>query len=221
MSTGVRLVILGRQGSGKGTQCTRLSRHYVVPHISTGDYLRAAVREGTELGRMADEFMQFGKLVPDDVIIGIVKERLGQPDAKSRGFILDGFPRTAGQAEALDKMLSEVGMPLDIALDLEVPVGVCLTRLASRRVCRDCGANYSVESPPNYSWSCDACGGEVVQRPDDTEEAIGKRLRDYDEKTEPLIGWYLERDVLAAIDGLGDPDAVTTRLVHAIDHRVR
>jgi adenylate kinase len=214
---GVRLVILGRQGAGKGTQCTRLARHYVVPHISTGDMLRAARNQGTDFGKKADEYMRAGELLPDDVIIGIVGERLDRDDTRKRGYILDGFPRTVGQAEALSELTGE--QPLDVAIDLEAPEDVVLARISNRRVCVDCGTNYSVQSPPRYDWTCDVCGGEVVQRDDDTPEAVRKRLNLYNQETEPLIAWYLGHDLLTTVDGLGSADEVTIRLVRAIDNR--
>jgi len=214
---GARLVLLGKQGAGKGTQCTRLALHYIVPHISTGDIFRAAVRAGTEFGRKAREYMDSGELVPDEVVIGVIKERLDQDDTKSRGFVLDGFPRTVHQAEELDDVLAPRG--LDLAIDLEVDMAVVLKRLASRRVCVNCGANYSVDAPPKINWSCDICGSEVIQRADDTEGAIKRRLDLYEEQTAPLIAWYLERDKLVAVSGEGHPDTVTNRLIRAIDHR--
>ena len=214
MVPGVRLVILGKQGAGKGTQCVRLARHYVVPHISTGDMFRAAVRMGTEFGLRAREYMDAGELIPDDVVIGVVRERLEQDDTKNRGFILDGFPRTANQAQKLSETTD-----VDLAIDIEVPTDIVLTRLAGRRVCSTCGTNYATSVPPKYDWTCDVCGGEVVQREDDTEDAIKRRLALYEEQTEPLISWYLERDMLVSIDGLGSPDDVTQRLVRAIDRR--
>ena len=217
MIPGVRLVILGRQGAGKGTQCTRLARHYVVPHISTGDMLRAARNQGTDFGKKADEYMRAGELLPDDVIIGIVGERLDRDDTRKRGYILDGFPRTVGQAEALAKLTAE--QPIDVAIDLEAPEDVVLARISNRRVCVDCGTNYSVQSPPRYDWTCDVCGGEVVQRDDDTPEAVRKRLNLYNQETEPLIAWYLSNDLLTTVDGLGTADEVTVRLVRAIDNR--
>ncbi len=220
MVPGVRLVILGKQGAGKGTQCVRLARHYVVPHISTGDMLRAAARSETAFGKKAKEFMDAGELVPDEVMIGVVQERLDYEDTAMRGFILDGFPRTTGQASALDEILGE-SRALDLALDLEVDTTVVLERLASRRVCSVCGAIYSAASPPHVDASCDHCGGEVVQRDDDQPEAIERRLRLYEEQTAPLIAWYLERKKLVAVDGLGSPDVVFSRLVRAIDGRRR
>ena len=217
MIPGVRLVILGRQGAGKGTQCVRLARHYVVPHISTGDMLRAAVKEGTDFGRKAQEYMSRGDLLPDDIIIGVVGERLAKDDTRTRGYILDGFPRTVGQAEALAELTEDD--PLDLAVDLEVPEDVVLARISNRRVCVDCGTNYSVQTPPRYNWTCDVCGGEVVQREDDTPDAVRKRLNLYTQETEPLIAWFLSKDLLVTVDGLGSADEVTQRLIRAIDRR--
>lgn len=215
MTAGVRLVLLGRQGAGKGTQCVRLSRHYVVPHISTGDMLRAAVKEGAELGKQADELMAAGELVPDELMIGIVEQRLDHDDTTRRGYILDGFPRTVRQAEALAVITA--ARPLDLVIDLDVPQDVVLRRLASRRVCTDCGTNYSTGSPPKYGWVCDNCGGDVVQRDDDEPSAIKQRLDDYERATAPLIDWYAERGLLEVIDGLGTTEEVTQRLFHLVD----
>jgi adenylate kinase len=217
VTSGTRLVVLGRQGAGKGTQCVRLSRHYVVPHISTGDMLRAAVRAATELGTQAKAIMEDGELVPDDVMIGIVEERLDRGDTTHRGYVLDGFPRTVAQADALARITE--ARPLDVVLDLDVPREVVLARLAGRRACVDCGTNYSMGKPPRYGWRCDNCGGEVIQREDDTPEAIKHRLDAYEAKTAPLIEWYKERDLLEVIDGQGDPDEVTRRLTDAVDAR--
>jgi adenylate kinase len=212
---GARIVMLGRQGAGKGTQAVRLSRHYVVPHISTGDILRSAVKEGTEFGLKAREFMDAGELLPDSIIIGVVDERLEKDDTKTRGFILDGFPRTVAQAEALTKITEPRG--IDLAVNLDVPVDVVLARLAGRRVCVDCGSNYSVETPPKHNWTCDVCGGEVVQRPDDTESAIRRRLDLYEEQTAPLIEWFERKGKLVEVEGMGSTDDVTDRLVRTID----
>jgi len=217
VTLGVRMVMLGRQGAGKGTQCVRLSRHYVVPHISTGDMLRAAVREGTDLGRKAGELMAAGELVPDDIMIGIVEERLDRGDTTRRGYVLDGFPRTVDQADALAKITA--ARPLDVVIDLDVDREVVLQRLASRRMCDDCGANYSLASPPKYGWVCDNCGGDVVQREDDKPEAIERRLSEYEAKTAPLIAWYRDRGLLEIIDGLGSTEVVLDRLVTTIDVR--
>ncbi|MST34009.1 adenylate kinase, partial [Acidimicrobiaceae bacterium USS-CC1] len=198
MNPGARLLILGKQGAGKGTQALRLSRHYVVPHISTGDTFRQAVRSGSEFGQKARQYLDAGDLVPDEIVIGMVRERLTRSDTSHRGFVLDGFPRTVAQADALAKMLNPHG--LDLALDLEIDTASVLTRLASRRVCVDCGANYSViDNPPRVPGLCDVCGGEVVQRDDDTEAAIRRRLELYEQETAPLIAWYEERDLLTRV----------------------
>ena len=217
MRPGARLVLLGRQGAGKGTQCTRLSRHYVVPHISTGDILRAAVRESTEFGLRAKKLMDEGELLPDDVIVGIIDERLARDDTRTRGFILDGFPRTTAQAEDLQRITAPQG--IDVAVNLEVPREVVLARLVSRRVCSDCGTNYSTEQPPKYNASCDVCGGDVIHRDDDTEVAISRRLDLYERETAPILGWFEARGLLLTVDGMGHPDAVTGRLVRAVDER--
>jgi adenylate kinase len=215
---GARLVILGKQGAGKGTQCVALSRHYVIAHISTGEIFRAAAKSGTEFGRKAKEFMDAGELVPDEVVNGLVRERLTKEDTK-RGFLLDGYPRNVQQAETLDAMLLPRG--IDLVIDIEVATEVVLMRLAGRRVCVDCGTNYSPDTPPQDDWSCDRCGGKVIQREDDTEFAIKRRLRLYEEQTEPLIAWYMRRDKLVSIDGVGVAAKVTARIVQAIDVRMR
>jgi adenylate kinase len=211
-----RLVILGKQGAGKGTQAIRLSQHFDVPRISTGDMFRLLGDSG--VGRKAQKYMKTGDLVPDEVVNEMVGQRLEELDAAEHGFIMEGFPRNVAQAEALDAMLSPHHVDLVIALD--VPTGVVLKRLAGRRVCTVCGINYSVDAPPKENWTCDQCGGEVVQRDDDTEAAIFRRLDHYDKQTAPLVAWYLATDRLAAVDGEGDPDTVTSRLLRAIDNRL-
>jgi adenylate kinase len=214
---GARLIILGKQGAGKGTQCVRLSRHYVVPHISTGDMFRAAVKSRSDLGEKAKEYMDTGELVPDEVVMGLVAERLGLDDTKARGFVLDGFPRTVHQAKGLAELLAPD--EIDLVVNLEVRTEVVLRRLAGRRVCVDCGANYSVDSPPRLNWTCDICGGEVVQREDDTEAAIRRRLDLYERETRPLVDWYSERDLLAEVSGEGDADEISGMLVRVVDQR--
>ena len=215
---GPRLVILGKQGAGKGTQCVRLSRHYLIPHISSGDMFRAELRSGSEAGERLNKFMKAGELLPDDIVIEVMGHRLGTDSTKERGFILDGFPRTTTQAEAL---FDELGTAeLDMAIDLQVPTDVVLRRLAGRRVCQDCGQNYGLGKVPKQEGICDLCGGEVIQREDDTEEAISRRLKLYEQETEPLIAWYLSRDKLVTVDGLNEPDVVTQRLVRSIDRRL-
>lgn len=212
-------MVLGKQGAGKGTQCVRLSRHYVIPHISTGDLFRTAAAAQTPYGKLVEHYMAEGELVPDDVVIGVVAERLAEDDTIRRGFVLDGFPRTLAQAEGLAELLAPDD--LDLVLDLEIPKEVALARLSERRVCVSCGTNYSLSRPPKFDWTCDICGGEVVQREDDSEEAIRRRLMLYEEETAPLVAWYEERGKLAVIDGLGEPDEVQARMVAAIDAAIR
>ena len=212
-----RLVILGKQGAGKGTQAERLADHHGVPRISTGDMFRAAVKADTEAGRRARSYMEDGELVPDEAVLDLVGERLGADDAQD-GFVLDGFPRNVRQAEALEDLLGGGGV--DLVLELVVPTDVVLERLAGRRVCTNCGTNYSIQHPPKTDWTCDRCGGTVVERDDDTEGAIKRRLALYERETEPLVAWYLAKDKLAAVDGTGHPDAVTTRLQRAVDARI-
>jgi len=212
---GARLILLGRQGAGKGTQCVRLSRHFVVPHISTGDMLRAAVREGTELGTLAKAVMDDGGLVGDEIMVGLVQERLQHDDARGRGYILDGFPRTVPQAEALDVITHE--RPIDVVLDLDVPRDMVLLRLSSRRVCRDCGTNYVATSVERETWICEHCGGDVVRRDDDTPEAINHRLDLYEEQTAPLIEYYQDEGRLVVIDGAKPPDDVFRSLIEAVE----
>jgi adenylate kinase len=195
----------------------RLSHHYVVPHVSTGDMLRAAVKQGTAIGLKAKDQMDRGELLGDDLIMEMVAERLGESDVRARGFILDGCPRTVAQAEQLASVLAPYD--LDLAIDIEIHTSQVLRRLAARRVCVDCGANYSLSSPPLINWTCDVCGGEVVQREDDTEEAIERRLELYERQTAPLIEWYRSRGQLETVPGTGSPDAVTRRMVKVVEQR--
>lgn len=210
-----RLVIFGRQGAGKGTQSTRLSEHYGVPHISTGDMLRAAVAAGTPLGLEAKAVMDGGGLVSDEIILGVVAERLAEPDAVANGYLLDGFPRTVVQADGMSKFAT-----VDVAIDLDVPEAVVLERISSRRVCAKCGAIYSLASPPTNGWTCDKCGGEVVQRADDTPESVAKRLAAYNTETQPTMDWYEAAGLLVHVDGLGTTDEVGDRVIAAIDARL-
>ena len=218
MIPGARLIILGRQGAGKGTQCVRLARHYVVPHISTGDMLRAAAREGSELGLMAKQIMQEGGLVGDEVMIGLVDERLRKPDADSRGYILDGFPRTVAQAQALQRITDD--KPIHVVIDLDVPREIVLERLSSRRVCRDCGTNYTASVADNRRmWICDVCGGDVEQRADDHPDAVNRRLDLYESQTAPLINHYSRMGLMAVVNGVGHPEHVFKRVCDAVDAR--
>ena len=209
---GVQLVLFGRQGAGKGTQSALLAKHYGAVHVSTGDMLREAVAEGTDFGRQAKQYMDSGALLPDEIMLGIITERLAQPDVTEGGFLLDGFPRTLGQAEALLGITS-----LDVAVNIEVPRDVVLERLSSRRVCTTCGAIYSLAEPPTHPWTCDVCGGEVVQRDDDTAEAITKRLAAYERDTVPAIDRFGELGLLETVDGQGRPDEVAARIEAAVD----
>lgn len=211
-TTGIRLVIFGRQGAGKGTQSVRLAERYGAPHISTGDMLREAAAAGTELGLKAKEYMDSGSLLPDEVMLGVVEERLGAPDVVERGFLLDGFPRTLAQAEALLGFAD-----VDLALDIDVAEDLVIDRISSRRVCGGCGRIYSLSSPPAEDWTCDDCGGSVEQRADDTAEAVAKRLAAYRDQTEPAIDLFDRRGLLIRIDGVGSPDEVTARIVEAVD----
>ena len=213
-----RLVILGKQGAGKGTQAERLARHYGVPRISTGEMFRSCAEEDSETGRTVQKAMEAGELIPDDLVVTMVAERLTADDTDARGFVLDGFPRTVGQAEALDQLLG--AKRVDLAIELQVPTETVLARLAARRVCLSCEANYSTDKPPSSDWVCDNCGGKVVPRLDDTETAIARRLALYEEQTAPLVAWYLSKDRLAAVDGTGPVDTVTARLVRAVDQRL-
>ncbi|HHW20590.1 MAG TPA: adenylate kinase [Thermodesulfovibrio thiophilus] len=204
----MRLVFLGAPGAGKGTQAKRLVEKYGIPQISTGDLLRAAVAAGTALGKEAKAYMDRGELVPDSVVLGMVKERLSQDDCK-KGFILDGFPRNVAQAEALDKMLVEMNMPLDVALNLDVPFDDLMKRLTGRRTCRSCGQMYNIYySPSKVEGKCDKCGGELFQRDDDKEETIRKRLEVYRTQTEPLINYYSKKGILKSVSGTGSMDKI-------------
>jgi adenylate kinase len=210
----VRLVVLGKQGAGKGTQAVRLSERYGVPHISTGDAFRAAARSGSPLGVKAKTYMEAGELVPDELVIEIVKEYLSSEG--TRGFVLDGFPRNVAQAQALAEMLAPEH--LDVVVNLDVSTDEVLRRLAGRRVCQSCGANYNVvDNPPKVAGKCDVCGGVVAQRADDTEEAIRLRLEIYESTTAPLVDWYAKLGLLATVDAAGPPDEVTQRVFTAVE----
>lgn len=214
MTSSARFLVLGKQGAGKGTQAVRLAKHFDVPHISTGDMFRAAVRAGTEFGRKAQAYMERGELVPDEVVIGVVAERLAQDDTVHRGFVLDGFPRTRNQAEELERILVPAG--LDAAIDIAVPTPEVIRRLSGRRVCESCGTPYHIETPPQRGWACDKCGGPVIQREDDTEAAIARRLEVYEHDTAPLIDFYDALGLLVPVDGVGEVDDVTDRLLKGV-----
>ncbi|MFA7523213.1 MAG: adenylate kinase [Halothiobacillaceae bacterium] len=197
----MRIVLLGAPGSGKGTQAARLVEHYQVPQISTGDLLRAAVAANTELGREAKTAMDAGQLVSDEIVLGMIRERLAQPDTE-RGFILDGFPRNIAQAEALDEMLEAIEQPLELAILLEVPLDSLMQRLTGRMTCENCGAVFNrYTNPPKQDRRCDYCQHELIQRDDDNEETVGRRLEVFQEQTAPLIEYYQRDQRLARVDG--------------------
>ena len=197
----MNLILLGAPGAGKGTQAKLISEKYGIPQIATGDILREAVTSGTELGRKAKEFMDRGELVPDEIVIGIVKERLGQPDCEN-GFILDGFPRTLIQAEALDNILAEMNKKIDAVINIDVSEEEIIKRITYRRTCKKCGAIYHlIYNPPKEDKKCDKCGGELYQRDDDKEETVRERFRVYRERTEPLIDYYKKKGLLHNVDG--------------------
>lgn len=205
----MRTVLLGAPGSGKGTQGVVLAKKYTIPQISTGDLLRAAVSAGSELGKKAKTAMDAGALVSDDIVIGLIRERLSDDDAKN-GYILDGFPRNIAQAEALDSMLKELGQPLQGVVLLDVAFEELMQRLTGRRTCKDCGAIYNVHlSPSKLAGHCDTCNGELFQRADDNEETIANRLNVYQEQTAPLIGYYGDQSKLHSIAGTGNIDDIT------------
>ncbi len=211
----MRLILLGAPGAGKGTVAKLLTKMDGSVQISTGDILRAAVKAGTELGKKAEAAMTAGELVSDDLIMGIMGERLQEDDCKA-GFLLDGFPRTIPQAEALKVLLADLGIELEAAVNLNVPRDVILDRLTTRRTCTDCGAIYNVKSnPPKQEGVCDACGGSVVQRDDETEEAISKRLDVFNEQTAPLVGFYENEGMLLDINATSS-DAVVDAIKEKI-----
>ncbi len=204
----MKLILLGAPGAGKGTVAKRLMAIDGSVQISTGDILRAAVKEGTDLGKKAKEYMDAGDLVPDDLIMGIMEERLQEDDCKA-GFLLDGFPRTIPQAEALKGVMAKLGITLGGAINLDVPRDVILDRLTTRRTCVDCGAIYNVKSmPPKVEGVCDKCGGQVVQRDDETEEAISNRLDVYNEKTAPLVDFYDKEGLLFTVTSTSSDEVV-------------
>ena len=212
---GKNWILLGAPGAGKGTQAMRLVETFKLPQISTGDMLREERRLGTDLGKKAGEFMDKGSLVPDEVLIALIAKRLEQQDTED-GFILDGFPRTLGQAEALDRMLAGRGKRIDRVIAIEVPACSIVPRITGRRSCPKCGAPYHVEfKKPKVADTCDACGTKLVQRGDDTEAAVVKRLEAYDKMTAPLFAYYQKKDVLKKLDGDGEMDAVWKRVKEA------
>lgn len=197
----MRLLIMGRPGAGKGTQAFNIKNYYSIPHISTGDMFREAMKNGTEMGKLAQSYMEKGALVPDEVTIGIVRERLSKDDVKN-GFLLDGFPRNVHQAEALDEILKENGIKLDAVLDVNVEPEILINRIVGRRICKNCGATFHVEfNKPRQEGICDNCGQPLVQRADDTVETAGSRLKVYDDATAPVLAYYKKQNLLKTVNG--------------------
>lgn len=216
----MRLLLLGKPGSGKGTQSTHIASVRGIPAISTGDLIRQAISKGTELGVRFKSYTDAGKLVPDELIIEMVAERLAKADAKT-GFLLDGFPRTVPQAQALERMLSERGQPLDAAVNIDVPDDIIVERTVGRRSCPKDGSVYHVTfNPPKNDMACDLCGTPLVQRKDDNEEVVKSRIQEYEDKTRPLIAFYRGRGILIDVDGVASPEHVEKRIESAINNSV-
>jgi adenylate kinase len=212
----MRIVLVGAPGAGKGTQAKFIGQHFAIPAISTGDIFRANLAAKTALGLEAKRYMDKGDLVPDEVTIGIVRDRMSQDDLDN-GFLLDGFPRTLAQAEALDTMLDELDRPIDAALELRVDEDEVVRRLSGRRTCRKCGHVWHIEfDPPKTEGVCDLCGGELFQRDDDKPDTIRRRLHVYNEQTSPLVGYYRDKGILRTIEAQGKVDEITQRAIDAL-----
>ncbi len=213
----MNLILLGPPGAGKGTQAQRMVERYRIPQISTGDILRAAVKETTPLGVRAKEFMDQGQLVPDEIVIGIIEERLKIKDCDP-GFILDGFPRTIPQAEALQPILNKIGKKIDHVINIEVDPEELVCRLTGRRTCKNCGSMFHLLfQPPKREGICDRCGGMLYQRSDDKEETIRTRLKEYEKQTAPLIQYYQGKKTLRSIQGMGGPDQIFDQIIRLLD----
>lgn len=204
----MKIIMLGAPGAGKGTQAKRIAQTYGIPHISTGDILRSNIKEGTELGQKAKTYMDKGLLVPDELVVDLVVDRVGKDDAKN-GYVLDGFPRTIPQAEALDKALDGIGEKVDFAIDVDVPDENIINRMGGRRACVSCGATYHlVYAPTKKEGICDSCGSELILRDDDKPETVKKRLDVYHDQTQPLIDFYSGKGILKSVDGTKDMEEV-------------
>lgn len=212
----MKLLIMGPPGAGKGTQAEMLVKELKITHISTGDMFRNAIKEGTEMGLKAKEYMDKGELVPDEVVVGMVKDRLSKPDCAG-GFLLDGFPRTLPQARALDETLKSMNIALDAVINIDVPREKLMARLTGRRTCRNCGASYHIMfNPPKVEGKCDKCGGELYQRDDDNEVAVSNRLDVYEAQTQPLIDYYKEKGILKNINGDQDIKKVLEDILNSL-----
>ncbi len=212
----MKIIMLGAPGAGKGTQALNIAKEYNIPHISTGDIFRANIKGGTELGKKAKEYMDRGALVPDEVTIGMLLDRIAEADCKN-GYVLDGFPRTIPQAESLKKALAEKGDKVDFAVDIEVPDEVITDRMSGRRACTKCGGTYHIAfNPPKKEGICDNCGSELVQRADDKPETVLERLRTYHELTQPLIDFYKNEGILCEVDGTQSPGKVLSDILKAL-----
>ncbi|HEX7343832.1 MAG TPA: adenylate kinase [bacterium] len=217
----MNLILLGAPGSGKGTQAKEIAKHYKFPHISTGDILRQAIKDGSPLGKQAEGFMKTGELVPDKVILGMIEGRLQQRDCKA-GAVFDGFPRTILQADGLEALLKKVNRCLDLCLSLEVSDDRIVQRLSSRRICNGCGQDYNlISNPPPKDNRCVVCGGEIIQRADDQEETIRNRLAVYRRQTRPLQEYYSGRGLLHIVDGDGAPEVILQKLCRLIDDHLK
>lgn len=213
----MQLIFLGPPAAGKGTQARRLAGEYSIAHISTGEILRAAVRSGTVLGRKAQQYMDRGALVPDEVMIAIIQARLQEGNC-ARGFILDGFPRTIPQAEALNALLDLLEKPIDYVVNMEVPVEEVLRRMSGRLTCQNCGSMFNlILHPPRVAGRCDCCGGALTQRADDKIETIQERMVIYRQSTQPLVEYYQTRGLLRTVDGTGSIDDIAKRIIEAVD----
>ena len=217
----MKIIMLGAPGAGKGSQASRIAKEYQLPHISTGDIFRANLKEETELGKRAKSFMDKGELVPDDITIAMLLDRIHKEDCKN-GYILDGFPRTIPQAEALKEALAKKDEKIDLALDVEASDELIIKRMAGRRTCPACGAIYNIVTlPPKTEGICDRCGADLIQRKDDNEETVKNRLKIYHEVTEPLISYYKKEGILEEIDGAEELDKVFEKVKRIIHERSR
>lgn len=212
----MRLVLLGPPGAGKGTQASEITKRYDIPHISTGDIFRDNIKRGTDLGKKAKKYLDNGSLVPDDIVVSIVKDRLAEDDCKD-GFLLDGFPRTVNQAHALDDALNEMKIKLDNVINIDVAKEVLINRAIGRRICKDCGATYHIEfNPPREDSKCDVCGGALYQRDDDTEETVARRIAVYNKQTKPLIDYYSKKGIIINVDGKQSIESVFEDIVKSL-----